>query len=91
MSLPSWNLRLLGRQTLKATTIDSRTTQLSGTPTLCAVKTPGITFCQPSATANSTNHRSCSTVVVTTEKNLHISGPVQVKLELLKGQLYNKM
>ena len=37
---------------------------------------------------DSTNRRSCSTEVLTTEKNPHVSGPMQFKLVLIKGQLY---
>ena len=38
--------------------------------------------------SESTNHRSCSTVVITIEKNPHVSGPTQFKLMSFKGQLY---
>lgn len=37
---------------------------------------------------DSTNPGWCSTVVLTTEKNLHISRPVQFKSWLFKGQLF---
>ena len=40
-----------------------------------------------SASMDSTNLRSCSSVVFTTEKNPHISGPTQFKSVLVKGQL----
>ena len=38
--------------------------------------------------SESTNHRSCSTVVITIEKNPHVSGPTQFKLMSFNGQLY---
>ena len=36
----------------------------------------------------STNHGPCSTTAFITEKNLHISGPVQLKPAFFKGHLY---
>ena len=53
-----------------------------------------VTYSQPfvsihssSASTDSANHGSRSTVVFTIEKNPHISGPVQSKPVLFKGQL----
>ena len=43
-----------------------------------------------SASVDSTNHRSCSTVILTTEKYLHVSGPVQFKPVSCKGHLYSE-
>ena len=40
-----------------------------------------------SASVDSTNFGSCSTIVFTTEKYLHISGPKPFKPTLFKGQL----
>ena len=46
-------------------------------------------LCIPdSASADSTNHGLCSTVEFTLKKNPHVSGLVQFKPVLFKGQLY---
>ena len=60
----------------------------SGALTLRAVENLRTIYSQPSASGDSTNRSLCSTVVFTTEKNLHISRPEQFKPVLFKGQLY---
>lgn len=43
-----------------------------------------------SASEDSTNSRSCNTVLFTIEETLHVSGGTQFKPVLFKGQLYTK-
>ena len=62
-------------------------------PTLCTVENMSITLelvlcIHGSESKDSTNCRPCSTTVVLIEKNLCISGPLQFKPMLFKGQLY---
>ena len=64
-------------------------------PSLHAVQNSHIIYSRPSfhihrssESRHSTNHWWNSTVVYTIEKKLTISGPVQLKLVLFKGQLY---
>ena len=77
----------------KYITVDSRTVCGLGAQTLHAVENPSIALqsglrIQGSASSDSANLGSCSTVIFTIEKNPCVSGPVQFKPVLFKGQLY---